>query len=178
MHEFTRLSEQVRCENIPPLRTRSGVVNKMEENQRRNARELGLMFVKFTAFSIGAAVIQLISFFMLNEWTDLETWVSYVIALALSVVYNFTVNRRFTFRSVNNVPVAMLLVLAFYCVFTPYSAWLMHYLTGTTLFDMGDGWYIYLVLIFIMLQNLVLEFLWWRFVIFKKSINTRPRKAK
>ena len=136
------------------------------------------MFLKFTAFSLGAGVIQLISFAILNEGTDLDSWVSYVIALTLSVIYNFTVNRRFTFRSANNVPVAMMYVLAFYCLFTPYSAWLMYYITGSSLFDTGEGLLIYAVLIFIMVQNLILEFLWWRFFIFRKSINTRVKKTK
>jgi putative flippase GtrA len=148
------------------------------KDQKRNMRDLGMMFLKFTAFSIGAGIIQLISFAILNEGTDLESWMSYIIALTLSVLYNFTVNRRYTFRSVNNIPKAMLLVIAFYCVFTPYSAWLMFYLTGDTLFDMGDSWLVYVVLIFIMIQNLILEFLWWRFVVFKRSINTRPRKTQ
>jgi len=150
----------------------------MEEEKKRSARELGLMFLKFTAFSLGAGVIQLISFAILNEGTDLDSWVSYVIALTLSVIYNFTVNRRFTFRSANNVPVAMMYVLAFYCLFTPYSAWLMYYITGSSLFDTGEGLLIYAVLIFIMVQNLILEFLWWRFFIFRKSINTRVKKTK
>jgi putative flippase GtrA len=150
----------------------------MEENQRRNAKELGFMFIKFTAFSLGAGVIQLVSFAILNEGTSLEPWWSYIIALVLSVVYNFTINRRFTFRSVNNVPVAMVYVILFYCLFTPYSAWLMYLMTGTTLVDSAEGLMIYLVLIFIMVQNLILEFLWWRFFIFRNSINSRDRMVE
>jgi len=153
-------------------------VTQMDEEKKRSARELGIMFLKFTAFSLGAGVIQLVSFAILNEGTSLDSWVSYIIALTLSVVYNFTINHRFTFRSANNVPVAMMYVLAFYCLFTPYSAWLMYYLTGTSLVDSGGSMMIYLVLIFIMVQNLILEFLWWRFFIFRKSINTRVKKTK
>ena len=137
-----------------------------------------MMFIKFTAFSIGAGIIQLITFTVLNEFTDLDYWFSYLIALILSVVYNFTVNRRYTFRSANNIPIAMTLVLVFYCFFTPYSVWLTDYLTDGALFGTGIGWNEYLVVIFIMLQNLVLEFLWWRFVIFKKSINTRVKNVR
>jgi len=131
------------------------------------------MFFKFLGFSLGAGMIQIISFTLLNELTDLASWISYTIAVIFSVIFNFTVNRRYTFRSVNNVPKAMLLVMLFYCVFIPYSAWLMHYLTGGSLFDMGEGLFVYLVLLFIMVQNFILEFLWWRLVIFRNSINTR-----
>ncbi|MCL1984655.1 MAG: GtrA family protein [Methanomassiliicoccaceae archaeon] len=145
--------------------------------ERTPIREMGVMFVKFTAFSIGAGIIELISFTLLNEGTHLNYWLSYTIALVLSVVYNFTINRRYTFRSVNNIPVAMSLVLLFYCAFAPYSIWLTDRLTDGSLFGIGSGWNEYLVLIVVMVQNLVLEFLWWRFVVFKKSINTRPRRT-
>ena len=148
----------------------------MEENKGNSRREMGIMFFKFLGFSLGAGVIQILSFAVLNELTSLESWISYTIAVILSVIFNFTVNRRYTFRSVNNVPKAMLLVLLFYCVFIPYSAWLMYYITGETLFDMGEGLFVYLVLLFIMVQNFILEFLWWRFVIFRNSINTRVDK--
>ena len=145
--------------------------------EEKRTKEMGVMFVKFTAFSLGAGIIELISFTLLNEGTHLNYWLSYTIALVLSVVYNFTVNRRYTFRSVNNIPIAMSLVLLFYCAFAPYSIWLTDRLTDGSLFGLGSGWNEYVVLIFIMLQNLVLEFLWWRFVVFKKSINTRPRRT-
>ena len=135
------------------------------------------MFGTFVAFSIGAGIIQLISFTFLNEVLDLHFYAAYTIALVLSVVYNFTVNRRFTFRSVNNIPKAMSLAFAFYCAFAPYSIWLGDRLTDGVLFGNGLFWNEYLVLIFIMLQNMVLEFIWWRFFIFRKSINTRPKKT-
>lgn len=132
------------------------------------------MFIKFVGFSISAGIIQLISFTILNEFAGLDFWIAYVIAIVLSVIYNFTVNRRFTFRSVNNIPVAMALALAFYVAFTPYSTVLGDYLTDGALLGTGLFWNETLVVIFLMLQNMVLEFIWWRFFIFRKSINTRP----
>ncbi len=73
-----------------------------------------LRSVKFLLFSVSAGLVQIASFTLLNELAHLDYWVSYLIALLLSVVWNFTLNRRFTFQSAGNVPVAMLLVLAFY----------------------------------------------------------------
>ena len=147
-------------------------------NEKLSRKESGVMFGKFVAFSIGAGIIEIIAFTLLNEGTNINYWLSYTIALVLSVLYNFTVNRRYTFRSVNNIPKAMLLVFAFYCVFAPYSIWLTDYLTDGSLFGYGSYWNEYIVLLFIMVQNLIFEFLWWRFVVFKGSINTRPRRAQ
>lgn len=53
--------------------------------------------VKFTLFSVSAGVIQIGSFTLLNELLHLDYWVSYLIALILSVLWNFTLNRRYTF---------------------------------------------------------------------------------
>ena len=135
----------------------------------RQKKEL-LRSVKFLLFSVSAGLVQIASFTLLNELAHLDYWVSYLIALLLSVVWNFTLNRRFTFQSAGNVPAAMLLVLAFYCVFTPASTWLEHRLTG------ARQWNEYLVTGINMVLNFVLEFLYDRFVVFRKSIDTREAK--
>lgn len=88
------------------------------ENSRK--KEV-LRILKFTAFSASAGVIELGSFSLLNELSGWSYWPCYLIALVLSVLWNFTLNRRFTFRSANNVPKAMLLVFLYYCVFTPVT---------------------------------------------------------
>lgn len=82
-----------------------------------------LRTVKFILFSISAGVIQAVSFTLFNELMHLKYWVSYLAALVLSVLWNFTLNRKFTFQSANNIPVAMLKVAAFYMFFTPLSTW-------------------------------------------------------
>ena len=99
-------------------------------------------------------------------------WVSYLIALVLSVIWNFTLNRKFTFKSANNVPKAMLLVALFYCVFTPLSTLLEKYLTDTC------GWNDYLVTGINMVINFVTEFLYDRFVVFRDSIDTNDLAMK
>lgn len=127
--------------------------------------------IKFLLFSCTAGIVQVISFTLLNEATDLPYWPAYLIALVLSVLYNFTINRRFTFKSSNNVPLAMLKVAGYYCVFTPMSTW-----WGARLTDIG--WNEYVVLIGTMLVNFVTEFLFWRFVVFGKTINTNDLAKK
>ena len=122
--------------------------------------------VKFFLFSISAGVIQMASFALLNELAGLEYWVSYLISLVLSVLWNFTFNRRYTFKSTENVGRAMLLVALYYCVFTPVSTWLEHQLAGNL------GWNEYLVTALNMALNLVTEFLFQRFVVYRKSLDT------
>lgn len=126
--------------------------------------------IKFTLFSISAGLIQTVSFTLLNELLHLEYWISYLIALILSVVWNFTLNRKFTFCSANNVPVAMLKVACYYAVFTPLSTWWTAVLTSA-----GFGWNEYLVLAITMLSNFVTEYLFDRFVVFGKSIDTAEK---
>lgn len=128
-----------------------------------------LQGVKFTLFSCSAGIIQAVSFALLNELTGFPYWPSYLIALTLSVLWNFTLNRRFTFKSAANVPVAMLKVLGYYCVFTPISTVVGNYLTETL------GWMEYLVLAGTLVTNFVTEFLFDRFVVFRDSINTNGK---
>ena len=117
-------------------------------------------------------MIQIGSFTLLNELLHLDYWASYLIALVLSVLWNFTLNRRYTFHSANNVPVAMLKVALFYAVFTPASTWLEHWLTT------GCGWNEYLVTAINMVLNFVLEFLYDRFYVFRGSIDTNELANK
>lgn len=128
--------------------------------------------LKFFLFSTSAGIIELGIFSLLNELTAWSYWPCYLIALAMSVLWNFTLNRRFTFQSAGNVPKAMALVFAFYCVFTPLSTWLGHYLADVL------GWNEYLVTGINMISNFVLEFLYQRFVVFRNSLDTNQAAKK
>ena len=141
-----------------------------------------LRTVKYALIAASAGMIQFGSFALLNEVFKLNYWLSYLIALVLSVIWNFTLNRRYTFKSANNVPKAMLLVLAYYVVFTPLSTCLEAYLTDGILMGVqrfnGCGWNEYLVTIINMVINGVTEFLFQRFVVFGKSIDTNSIAQK
>lgn len=126
--------------------------------------------IKFVLFSISAGVIQVLSFTLMEEVLHLEHWVSYLVALVLSVLWNFTLNRKFTFCSANNVPIAMLKVAGFYLVFTPLSTWWTAALTGDPIL-LNE----YLVLAGTMLVNFVTEYLFDRFVVFGGSIDTAKK---
>jgi len=128
-----------------------------------------LRVIKFVCFSISAGVIELGSFTLLNEFTGWSYWPCYLIALILSVLWNFTLNRKFTFQSANNVPIAMLKVAAFYCVFTPLTTLLGNYLAETLM------WNEYLVTIINMALNLSTEYLYDRFFVFRNSLDTNKK---
>ena len=125
--------------------------------------------IKFTLFSVSAGVIQAGSFALFEEVFKMPYWPSYLISLILSIVWNFTFNRRYTFKSAVNVPSAMAKLFGFYAVFTPVSTYLGHVAEGGGIND-------YVVLIVTMLSNFVLEFLFSKFVIYRNHENTRLDK--
>ena len=141
--------------------------------------------VKFAAFSASAGVIQVVSFTLLNELvpqTDSQNAVlqwffnseygaSYLVALILSVLWNFTFNRKFTFKSATNIPVAMLKVFGFYCIFTPVSTILGEMVAQRTTWEFAE----YAILGVTMITNMVTEFLFCRFFVYKDSMNTNVK---
>lgn len=127
-------------------------------------------FLKFLLVSASAGIIEMAAFALITELTDWPYWPCYLPALVLSVVWNFTLNRKFTFKSANNVPVAMLKVFCYYLVFTPASTMLGHWLADILL------WNGYLVTAINMLLNFGTEYLFQRFFVFGKSIDTREKK--
>lgn len=131
-----------------------------------------LRIIKFTLFSISAGLVEIGSFALLNELTQWDYWPCYLISLTLSVIWNFTLNRKFTFKSANNIPIAMLKTLGFYAVFTPLSTWLGSYLADTL------HWNEYLVTFINMNLNFVTEYLFQRFFVFRKSIDTNKSAQK
>lgn len=135
-------------------------------------RKETLRVVKFIMFSISAGVIEILSFTLLNELTDWPYWPCYLIALILSVIWNFTLNRKFTFKSVANVPVAMAKILAFYCVFTPVTTILGNYLAESL------HWNEYIVTGINMGLNISTEYLYDRFVVFRKTLDTNNLAQK
>lgn len=147
-----------------------------------------LQALKFAAFSASAGIIQVVSFTLLNElvpktessnailqWLfNSEYGASYLVALILSVLWNFTFNRKFTFKSATNIPVAMLKVFGFYCVFTPVSTILGEIVAQKTSWEFAE----YVILGVTMITNMVTEFLFCRFFVYKDTMNTAVNENK
>ncbi len=134
-------------------------VNKNEPNENL------VQMIKFFFFSLSAGIIQVITFTVLFEVFHFIYWPAYLIALILSVIWNFTLNRKFTFKSSANVPVAMTKIAIYYLIFTPLSTWWGDALTTI-------GWNEYLVLFITMVSNLISEFLVTKYVVYHNQINT------
>lgn len=125
--------------------------------------------LKFVLFSASAGLIQILSFSLLNELLAWKYWPCYLISLLLSILWNFTFNRRYTFRSDANITRAMLLVLAFYAVFTPITTVLGNWLAEDML------WNEYLVTGINMGLNLTLEYLYQRYVVYRNRIDKKNK---
>ncbi|MBE5756689.1 MAG: GtrA family protein [Clostridiales bacterium] len=139
-------------------------------DKKKDFKEL-LRFIKFLFFSISAGIIQFGAMALFYEVFKWEWWLSYIISLFLSVAWNFTINRKFTFKSANNIKLAMLLVLAFYVVFAPASLFLGDWIEGLGV----DG---LIVEAGIMILNFVLEFLYTRYVVYRNSCDTAKKKGE
>ena len=160
-----------------------------EKKEKKNI----LQFIKFALFSASAGIIQFGSFTLMNEVLiklpaiqnamatnpafekimSNEYGPMYLIALILSVIWNFTFNRKFTFKSAANIPIAMLKVLGYYAVFTPVSVVLGNYFTA----KYADFAAIeYIVLIVTMLINMITEFLFDKLVVFRNQEGTAEKK--
>lgn len=137
---------------------------KKEEKQVENSAKSGwIQALKFTLFSISAGVIQFGVFALLSEVVGWSFWPSHLISVTLSVVWNFTFNRKFTFKSSNNVPLAMMLVLVYYVAFIPASVF------GGNVLE-ASGWDALLVEALMMVINFVTEFVWQKFVVFNPKV--------
>lgn len=152
-------------------------------------KDNALQAIKFALFSASAGIIQVSTFTILNELVvpniniqneavtkilSAKYGVCYLFALLLSVIWNFTFNRKFTFKSATNVPVAMLKILGFYCVFTPVSTIIGELVMRSTSWEFAE----YIVLACTMATNMVTEFLFCRFVVYKDSMNTNNLAKK
>lgn len=137
----------------------------------KNKKEL-VRTIKFTLFSISAGIIQIVSFALFDSVLKFPYWVSYLVALILSVIWNFTLNREYTFKSTANIPVAMTKVFIFYLIFTPVSTIFGNYLVESV--GLND----YLVTGINMLCNFALEFLYDKYFVFRGTIDKKEKKRK
>jgi len=128
-------------------------------------------FFQFLFFSLSAGVIEVLLCNLLDGVVHLPYWLAYLVALIASVLWNFTVNRKFTFKSVSNVPIAMLKVVAYYLVFAPLSTWWSKALSELQP-GINDALWKNIILVGTMVVNFVTEFCVYRFWVFRTSINT------
>lgn len=133
------------------------------QDQKKDRKEFWRA-IKFTLISISAGIIQTLAYTLGFELIKLNHWIASAIALVLSVIWNFTINRKYTFKSVNNLKRAMLLVALFYIVFGPIVIYLNYLGEG-----MANG---YLLLAGTMIVNLILEYVFMRFVVYKNDCDT------
>ena len=131
-----------------------------------NKKEL-MRKVKFTLFSISAGIIEILLFTLLNELTNLGYWICYLTALITSIIWNFTLNREYTFKSTTNIPKAMFKVFLFYLVFTPCTTIGGNYLVKGLHFNE------YLTTGINMIANFILEYLYDKYVVFRGNIDTK-----
>ena len=160
------MTEEIKNENVKEQEILTPAQQKLK---RKN--EI-IRVVKFVLFSASAGIIQFASCTLLFEVAKMEYVWAYIISVVLSVLWNFTFNRKFTFKSASNIPIAMLKVAAFYLVFTPLSA-----LWSWALEDLC-GWNEYLVLAPTMIINMVTEYLYCTYFVFKNSMNTNKLGQK
>lgn len=132
-----------------------------------NKKTEAIRAIKFVLFSASAGIIELLSFTLLNEILHWRYWPCYLIALTLSVLWNFTLNREYTFKSANNVSVAMIKVAIYYAIFTPITTWGGDWLAETV------GWNEYLVTALNMALNLITEFLYQRYYVYGKDVDQK-----
>ena len=126
--------------------------------------------IKFTLFSISAGIIEIVVFTLLTNITNWSYWACYLPALILSVIWNFILNREYTFKSNNNIPIAMIKVFIFYLIFTPLSTILGNYLAERL------HWNEYLVTGINMFLNFVLEYLYGMYIVFRGTIDKKEKK--
>lgn len=145
-----------------------------------------IQILMFTGFSVSAGVIQFVTTGLLSTWTGLMPegsgyyWIAYLAGLVLSVIWNFTFNRKFTFKSANNVPLAMGLVVLYYCAFAPLSTFGADAICDAWQNAAGDGWnqnYEMVITAGMMIINFLTEFVWDKFVVFNDKVIAKLEKS-
>ncbi len=159
-----------------------------------NKKEI-IRTVKYFLVAISAAAIQMISAFLLelvilkriipdgailHFITDLDksAFIAESIGLALSIVWNFTFNRKYTFKAASNVPLSMALAFLFYVPFYPFQIWYIDAVRKALLAGVGEDFAFIIAQVTCILLNGILEFLWQRFVVFGKKVDTNAAALK
>lgn len=165
-------------------------VKKKEYDEKRAKRQEKLQFVKYALCAASAGIIQFLTFTILQavipdngqtmhfivENMSVVTFSATTVALCLSILWNFTLNRKFTFKDAGNVPKAMVLAFIFYIPFYPFQTWYVHTikeLLGASINIDAAG---IIAEGTVMIMNFILEFLWQKFVVFRKKKPTQTQE--
>ena len=164
----------IQLEEVQTETTTGAAVEAEVQPQKPTKKQQFIQILKFTLFSASAGVIQLLSTSILHEWTGWLVgyyYIAYIIGLTLSVIWNFTFNRKFTFKAANNIPLAMVLVIIYNCIIVVPLAF-----GGDALVKLwGKNWGI-LVTAITLLINFVTEFFWDKFVVFNPKATDKILK--
>ncbi|MDE6667784.1 MAG: GtrA family protein [Clostridia bacterium] len=178
------LEEKPAAETEPAEETAVAVAEEpaVESPKKMTKLQQFLQLLVFTGFMVSAGIIQFVTTGLLSTWTGLMSedseyyWIAYLTGLVLSVVWSFTFNRKFTFKAANNVPLAMVLVLIYYCAFAPLSTFGANAIVNAWKDAAGEGWdknYEMVITVSMMLINFVTEFFWDKFVVFNKKVTDK-----
>ena len=141
------------------------------KEQKKDRKEL-FRAIKFAIVSMSAGIVELGTFTLMNELTNLKYWPCYLTALIASIIWCYTVNRRYTFKSGKSIPVVLAYAAAFYAVFTPATTILGNYLAETLM------WNEYIVTIINMTLNLVTEYLYDTYVVYRNDMDNNSIAKK
>ena len=173
------MNEQEQNTELLPEGTAQAEPAKKEKSSK--LKQL-IQLLVFTGFMASAGVIQFVTTGLLSTWTGLMSedsgyyWIAYLVGLVLSVMWSFTFNRKFTFKAANNVPLAMGLVVIYYCAFAPLSTFGANAIVNAWKDAAGAGWdqnYEMVITASMMLLNFFTEFFWDKFVVFNEKVTSR-----
>ena len=180
------ITEEAAEEQVDVSTKKKSFKEKLKETDKKNSSVW--QAVKYFLCAASAGLIQFVTFTILSTvfdktgvtasmgkmWffgeMDKSLFTATTIALGLSIIWNFTLNRKFTFKAANNVPLAMGLAFLFYVPFYPFQTWYVGAVTGAIRDAIGQPeatWPSIIAEGTVMLINGILEFCWQKFVVFR-----------
>jgi len=123
--------------------------------------------LKFMFFLIIAEIIQAALFTLFSEIFLLDAWKCHLISQIFSVFLLFFLNHHYTFKASERLFTALLLTAVFYLFFTPLSTLYVR--------EMAARHNRYLVELSILLINLVLEFLYSKYLVYGYLYNHKKK---
>lgn len=167
-------------------------LKQAEKNAKREKRKGVMQFIKYALCAASAGIIQIVLFSILQavipsngktihfivEDMDLVTFVATTVALCASILWNFTFNRKFTFKDAGNVPKAMILAFLFYVPFYPFQTWYVHTIKSLLVEAIGTDGAGIIAEGSVMIINFALEFMWQKFVVFRKPKDKQENKTE